>query len=186
MNLFNYWEKSLPLAEFLTKHGRPGTLESWAGNRDGIQLSTAQTDLLGKFVRETNVMVLAAAWCGDCASQCPIFERFAAVAPTLKVRYLERDQYPEARDALKINGGQRIPVCVFFSEDGQEVARFGERTLTQYRNLVEKQTGESCSTGLMIGNDPVQQGIVQDWLNEFERVQWILRLSPRLRQKHGD
>ena len=25
-----------------------------------------------------------------------------------------------------------------------------------------------------------------DWLNEFERVQWLLRLSPRLRRLHGD
>ena len=28
--------------------------------------------------------------------------------------------------------------------------------------------------------------VLQEWLNEFERVQWMLRLSPRLRQKHGD
>jgi hypothetical protein len=32
----------------------------------------------------------------------------------------------------------------------------------------------------------VQAQIVQDWLNEFERVQWMLRLSPRLRKIHGD
>jgi hypothetical protein len=28
--------------------------------------------------------------------------------------------------------------------------------------------------------------VVDDWLREFERVQLMLRLSPRLRQKHGD
>ena len=27
---------------------------------------------------------------------------------------------------------------------------------------------------------------LQDWVNEFERVQLLLRLSTRLRQKHGD
>jgi hypothetical protein len=27
---------------------------------------------------------------------------------------------------------------------------------------------------------------LQDWLNEFERVQLLLRLSGRLRQKHDD
>jgi hypothetical protein len=27
---------------------------------------------------------------------------------------------------------------------------------------------------------------VQDWLDEIERVQLMLRLSGRLRQKHGD
>jgi len=29
-------------------------------------------------------------------------------------------------------------------------------------------------------------GVVQDWLNEFERVQWILRTSGRLRKLHND
>jgi hypothetical protein len=29
-------------------------------------------------------------------------------------------------------------------------------------------------------------GSLQDWLNEFERVQWLLFLSPRLRQLHRD
>jgi hypothetical protein len=28
--------------------------------------------------------------------------------------------------------------------------------------------------------------VTQDWLDEFERVQLLLRLSSRLRQKHGD
>jgi hypothetical protein len=28
--------------------------------------------------------------------------------------------------------------------------------------------------------------VTQDWLDIFERVQWMLRLSPRLREKHGD
>jgi hypothetical protein len=28
--------------------------------------------------------------------------------------------------------------------------------------------------------------VVQDWMNEIERIQLLLRLSPRLRSKHGD
>ena len=28
--------------------------------------------------------------------------------------------------------------------------------------------------------------VTQDWLDEFERAQLILRTSARLRQKHGD
>jgi hypothetical protein len=38
--------------------------------------------------------------------------------------------------------------------------------------------------------EPVPQdelnATLQEWVNEFERVQWILRLSPRLRQKYND
>ena len=51
---------------------------------------------------------------------------------------------------------------------------------------VEKQTGESCASGIAVPGDPLLSRVTQDWLNEFERVQWLLRLSPRLRQKHRD
>jgi hypothetical protein len=77
-------------------------------------------------------------------------------------------------------------VLVFFSEDGQEVARYGERTLSKYRQLMRDQAGPTCPTGITIGTDPLLAQVTQDWLNEFERVQWLLRLSPRLRQKHND
>ena len=127
--------------------------------------------LLAKFTRRTNVLVLAGAWCGDCAAQCPIFERFAEAAPTLTVRYLDRDAHPDAQQELRINGGDRVPVAVFFSEDGFEVARYGERTLAAYRRMIGEATGGDA---------------VSDWLREFERVQWILRLSPRLRRLHGE
>jgi hypothetical protein len=75
---------------------------------------------------------------------------------------------------------------VFFSEDGFEVARYGERTLSQYRMMAAKTVGASCSTGIVAAGDPLLAQMTQDWLDEFERVQWILRLSARLRQKHGD
>ena len=59
-------------------------------------------------------------------------------------------------------------------------------TAWRYRQMVEQLIGESCATGLVKSHDPIQMQVVQEWLNEFERVQWILRLSPRLRQRHGD
>ena len=101
-------------------------------------------------------------------------------------RYIDRDVHADVQAALKINGGNRVPVAAFFSEDGHEVARYGERTLARYRQLVSQFAGESCATGLVKADDPIQAQILQDWLNEFERVQWILRLSPRLRKIHGD
>jgi hypothetical protein len=73
-------------------------------------------------------------------------------------------------------------VVVFFSEDGYEVARFGERTLSAYRKMIAEQTNED----MVPKSDTLLRDSTQDWLNEFERVQWLLRLSPRLRRKHGD
>ena len=186
MNLFPKFADALPLPAFLDKHGSATDKPRWQRALEATTLTAAQRTLLAKFTRETNILVLAGAWCGDCVAQCPILEKFAEAAPVLKVRYLDRDLHRDAQDELKINGGDRVPVAVFFSEDGFEVSRYGERTLTKYRQLAAQFSGETCGTGLVKGGDPVQLGIVQDWLNEVERVQWMLRLSPRLRRIHGD
>ena len=186
MQLFDKFPAALPYRDFIAKYGTPAHRARWQDAFEKVQLSPAQRELLGQFKRETNVLVLAGAWCGDCAGQCPTFDRFAEAAPVLKIRYLDRDDHPDVQAELRINGGNRVPVAVFFSEDGHEVARYGERTLSQYRMLAEKTVGASCSTGIVAAGDPLLAQITQDWLDEFERVQWILRLSARLRQKHGD
>jgi thiol-disulfide isomerase/thioredoxin len=150
-----------------------------------IQLADAQKKLLASFKREMPVLVLAGAWCGDCVDQCPIFEHFAAAAGVLKIRYFDRDDAPDFAPHVMICGGARVPSVVFLSEDYQEVARFGDRTLAKYRVILEKVSGEACSTGLVV-DAGLQAQVIQQWLDQFERAQLILRTSPRLRQKHGD
>jgi thiol-disulfide isomerase/thioredoxin len=180
MLAFDYFGKALPYEDFLAQFGKPADKPRWDRTRETVKLSDEQTALLKKFVRTTNVLMLAGAWCGDCAGQCPILEKFAEVAPCLKIRYLDRDVHAEAQRELQINGGNRVPVAVFYSEDGHEIARFGERTLSRYRKMVAEMGGDACGTGLGA------QDAVQEWLDVVERVQWILRLSPRLRKLHGD
>lgn len=75
-----------------------------------------------------------------------------------------------------------MPVVVFLSEDFQEVSRYGERTLAQYRQLARESLGAACLTGIG-GVSAMLDEIVQNWLDEFERAQLVLRLSPRLRHK---
>ena len=57
------------------------------------------------------------------------------------------------------------------------------RTLAAF---VREQLGESCPTGLVAPADEAVAAVVSDWLDVFERVQLILRLSGRLRKLHGD
>lgn len=186
MNLFDKFALALPLPEFLQRYGTEGDREKWQRMMETIRLTEEQRQLLRSFRRQMNVLVLAGAWCGDCVNQCPIFERFAEAAPVITLRYLDRDAHPDVQDALLINGGRRVPVVVFFSEDGYELARYGDRTLHRYRQLAAELGGFGCPSGLPSSNDTVLPLVIQDWLNEFERVQWMLRLSPRLRQKYGD
>src|SRR3954470_23677227 len=116
MQLFDKFSAALPYRDFIAKYGTPAHQARWQDASGKVQLSPAQRDLLGQFKRETNVLVLAGAWCGDCAGQCPIFDRFAEAAPVLKIRYLDRDDHPDVQAELRINGGNRVPVAVFFSE----------------------------------------------------------------------
>jgi thiol-disulfide isomerase/thioredoxin len=186
MNLFERFSAALPMDHFLSKYGSAAHRDRWKSTYDAVQLTASQKELLGSFKRKTNVMVLAGAWCGDCSGQCPIFGRFAEAAPVLNVRYLDNADHADVQHELSINGGKRVPVAVFFSEDGYEVLRYGERPLSKYREMIRNSTGDSCPTGIGVSKDPLLVQITQDWLNEFERVQWILRLSARLRKMHGD
>ncbi|HXG09259.1 MAG TPA: thioredoxin family protein [Gemmataceae bacterium] len=186
MNLFDKFEQGLSYADFLARHGTDAQRQRWRQVYEQVTLTPAQRDLLGSFCRTMNVLCLAGAWCGDCANQCPIFEHFAAAAPVIRVRYLDRDEHADVQRVLQINAGNRVPVVVFFSEDGHEVARYGERTLSKYRRMMRDHLGPHCPASVPIPGEPLLAQVTQEWLNEFERVQWLLRLSPRLRQKHGD
>lgn len=186
MNLADKFQSGLPYTDFLARYADAGQKERWQQAHARFTLTAAQRELLGQFRREMNVLCLAGAWCGDCINQCPIFEHFAAVAPVIRMVYLDRDEHADVQEALRINGGNRVPVLVFLSEDGHEVARYGERTLSQYRQMMRNQLGPQCPPHVPMSTVPLPDQIVQDWLAEFERVQWMLRLSPRLRQRHGD
>ena len=180
------FEAALPYTRFLDAHAKPTQRTRWDAMHARVRLSAEQTTLLGGFVRRMPVLVLAGAWCGDCVNQCPFFDHFAQASPALDLRFLDRDARADAADALKINGGSRVPVAVFLSEDLAEVTRYGDRTLSAYRRLAVEQLGAACPTGLVPPSDEATAAALADWLGEFERAQLILRLSPRLRERHGD
>jgi hypothetical protein len=178
--------ESLTYQAFLDKHASHTQQERWDAMHGRFMLTHEQTSLLGGFARKMPVICLAGAWCGDCVNQCPAFDHFAQASAVIDLRFLDRDVRPDVRQALAINGGHRVPVVVFLSEDWNEVARYGERTLSIYRKLAADQLGPSCPTGLVPPADEVLATITAEWLGEFERAQLLLRLSPRLRMLHGD
>jgi len=177
---------ALPYESFLDKYATSTQRARWDGMHERFSLTAEQRGLLGGFVRRMPVLCLAGAWCGDCINQCPVFDHFARASAPLDLRFLDRDAKPELRDALAINGGHRVPVLVLLSEDWFEVSRYGERTLSIYRRLAADQLGPACPTGLVPPADEALAVSTAEWLAEFERAQLILRLSPRLRGKHGD
>jgi hypothetical protein len=177
---------SLPYNAFLDRYATPTHRARWDAMHDRITLEADQVSLLGGFVRRMPVLVMAGAWCGDCVNQCTIFDHFARSSTAIDLRFVDRDASKEVADALSINGGHRVPVALFLSEDFQEVARYGERTLSAYRRLAAQQLGPACPTGLVPPDDDATRLTILEWLNEFERAQLILRLSPKFRERYGD
>jgi hypothetical protein len=186
MDWSTLFAEALPYRAFLDRYASAAHRTRWDAVHGQIGLTAEQAALLGGFVRRMPVLCLAGAWCGDCVHQCPIFDHFAQASPAIDLRLLDRDARPEVREALAINGGHRVPVVVFLSEDFQEVGRYGDRTLARYRQLAAGQLGPACPTGLVPPDGDATAQVVAEWLAEFERAQLILRLSPRLRTKHDD
>lgn len=177
---------ALPYADFLAARGTAEQRDRWNAFHAKVVLTPAQRELLAGFVRTMPVLVLAGTWCGDCVNQCPIFAHFAVAAPAIDLRFLDRDELPDIAAHLQVCGGQRVPVAAFFSEDFAPILFYGDRTLSAYRASAAAQLGASCASGVVAPAADSVAAVVTDWLDQFERVQHILRLSARLRQKHGD
>ncbi len=178
------FQRGLGYWDFLDQHGTPEHRDHWQKVYEEIVLDDHQLAVLSGFVREMKVVVLAGAWCGDCVNQCPIFERFAEVSSVIRVRYLDRDDNPELTKRLSINGGHRVPAVVFLSEDDFLCGIFGDRTLAKYRAMAAD-LDPTVSPGVDDGPSLLQQA-TSEWLDEFERMQLMMRTSGRLRKLHGD
>ncbi|HMP77884.1 MAG TPA: thioredoxin family protein [Pirellulaceae bacterium] len=180
------FQRSLDYRDFLQRFASPADMNRWKNSFEQIVLTAEQQQLLARFKRRMYVLCMAGTWCGDCVRQCPIMEYFAQTSPQISLRFFDRDAEREAAGEWTICGAPRVPQVVFLSEDFEFVARFGDRTLTQYRQMEMKLTGATCASGLVIPGDPIQLSTIAEWLAEFERAQLILRTSPKLRQRHGD
>jgi thiol-disulfide isomerase/thioredoxin len=158
----------------------------WNAVYDRVALTEAQRGEIASFTREMKVLVVSGIWCGDCVQQGPLIARIAEVNPRIDLRWVDRDVEAELSSQLTICGGGRVPVVVLAAEDFEPCAILGDRTLARYRGLARRQLGAACE--LPWAEIPADEtaAVLQEWLNEFERVQWMLRLSPRLRQRHGD
>ncbi len=114
------------------------------------RLTDTQRELLGGFVRQMNIFVVSGIWCGDCVEQCPLIQRIAEANPgKIDLRFVERDQRPELRDKVTMNGGHRVPVVLFLAEDFYWCATAGDRTIHRYRAVAARKLGPSCPIGIV-------------------------------------
>lgn len=184
--LVEQFATALPYERYL-QNGNDEQRRRWSQVYDAAHLSDAQRQLLGGFVRHMKLLVFSGIWCGDCVEQCPLLQRIAeANAAKIELRFVEREMKAELLPELRINGGSRVPVVVFLSEDHLWCATVGDRTINRYRALALRRLGPLCPTGIVAPEKAELDATLADWVNEVERVQLMLRLTPRLREKYQD
>lgn len=163
-----------------------GKAQAWRDMSARVRLTPAQRALLGSFTRRMPVICLSGIWCGDCSAQGPMLDAIAAASPAVDLRWLDRDAHAELSERITICGGRRVPTVIWMNEDFEFVSLLGDRTISRYRAMAARALGPSCPLpGAPLPDDEVAATLA-DWVCEFERVQLLLRLSPRLRQRHGD
>jgi hypothetical protein len=174
-------------------HERP----NWSSFASRVSLTQAQQSLVRGFERRLNVLVISGTWCGDCVQQVPILDAIARVhaAPTkdetgresgIDLRVIDRDKHADVSRHFTICGGGRVPVVIFLNEEFDFVALAGDRTLARYRRMAAARLGAACPLpGAPVPEDEVA-AVTAEWLETFERVALLLRLSTKLRAHHGD
>lgn len=180
------YKQGLPYDAYVAS-GSPGHQKAWADFRSHVHTTPAHATLFKGFTRTMHVLCVSGTWCGDCVQQVPMLDAIAGLRPDLvHLRLLDRDAHMDLARRLVINDGMRVPVVLFLNEEFDFISMYGDRTLTRYRAIAERQLGASCPLpGAPVPPDEVA-ATLQDWIDEAERAQLVCRLSTKLRAKHGD
>lgn len=180
-----HFDRGLKYADYVGG-GSADQQAKWRAIHDRATLTPAQRELVGAFARDMKVLVSSGLWCGDCVQQCPLIARIAEASPRIDLRFVDRDEHIDLANQIMICQGLRVPTVIFMAEDYEFMSLLGDRTLSRYRAVAKKYLGPVCPLpGAPVGDDELA-ATMQDWVNEFERVHLMLRLSARLRQKHDD
>lgn len=185
--LHSKFDEALTFEAFLAA-SNDGQRATWDQRYGQLALSDAQRSLIAGFTRDMNVLCLTGPWCGECALQGAAMQRIAEANPArITLRFLPRfEEHADLIARSQINAGFRVPMSWFMAEDFEPVSVFGDRTLSRYRSMARKQLPEGA---VVINAEPPEDPlhvVLDEMVDQFERVNLLLRTSSRLRARHGD
>lgn len=176
---------ALQYSEYVSS-GRPDQRDTWAAHHERVRLTDGQRALIGSFTREINVLVSSGIWCGDCAVQVPMLDHIAAANPRVHLRILDRDEHSDLAERIMICGGLRVPTVLFLNEDFEFLSVHGDKSLARMRARAARLENAHCDLPAAASAQDEMAATLDDWVRELELAHLIARLSPKLRQRHGD
>ena len=175
----------LPTVDWSAAFDGARTFESWleiAENpehvekmRQGIErqfLDPATTAALRGIDRPVHVLAFAEDWCPEVVRHVPVLERMTHENDHLRVRYLTRDENPEAFVRFLTNGGEAVPKFVFLSDQFVECGHWGPMAEAG-RELIAR--GKACGdvkaarekVAALYSADKDRQVVVRELLERF-------------------
>jgi thiol-disulfide isomerase/thioredoxin len=86
------------------------------------------TSLIESFDRKCIWLMIAEAWCGDCAQIIPVLNKIAETTDHIELKIILRDENPKLIDRYLTNGGRAIPKLICIDSDTvQEICTWGPR-----------------------------------------------------------
>jgi thiol-disulfide isomerase/thioredoxin len=180
-----YFNMAKPYDDFIEESDQEKSAR-WMETAERLpQLTSDQEERLRGWDRELNVLLYGGIWCGDCVRQGPMLKKLANIAgDKVQLRVIDREASEELQDELRILGALRVPMVVFLTEDFWEVGRFGDRLLTVYRAKASREIGRGLPQGVL--SPRALEAEMAEWVDIFERMLTMVRLSPPLRKRHRD
>ncbi|MFW9903336.1 MAG: thioredoxin family protein [Candidatus Thorarchaeota archaeon] len=78
-----------------------------------------------------NLLIMATTWCWDSKTNVPVFVKLAEQNPNINLKIFNKDHYPFLID--RINGREKVPQVLVFSQDFHYLDRWVERSTLGYQ-----------------------------------------------------
>jgi hypothetical protein len=131
-------------AAWLAAAADPERARRLADGLAALTLAPHEAALLAALPRPVHVVAIAEDWCGDVVRHAPVLERLARAGANLRVRYVSREQHPDAFARFLTNGGEAIPKFVFLNDRFVECGHWGPMP-DACRRLIAQ--GKACGDG---------------------------------------
>jgi hypothetical protein len=110
----------------------------------------------------------------------------AANPGVVDLRFVDRDAHKGLSDVVMICGGNRVPTVIYLNEDFEFCGLSTDKSLSRLRAVAARSLGASCPVpGAPVPSDEIA-ATLQDWCLDLEKAHLLVRLSAKLRQRHGD
>jgi hypothetical protein len=95
--------------------------------------------------KETNLLIITEAWCGDAAQIIPVVHGLAEMNELVYDSYVLRDENPDLMDQFLTNGSRSIPIIIIIDRtSGEVLGSWGPRPAEMQQMVMDRKNDPSA------------------------------------------